>query len=323
MNDLKYYSSIISDGLTGIRMNDAEVPGLYEPVRYTLDGGGKRLRPVLALMACEAVGGDAGDALDAALGVEMFHNFTLLHDDVMDCSDLRRGRPTVHARWNDNTAILSGDAMLTLATELVMHVPDTVLRGVLDTFNRGALDVYEGQAFDMEFETRGDVVSIDEYIHMISLKTGALLGTACKIGALAGGASQKSADALYEFGMQLGIAFQIHDDYLDMYGDVKTLGKPVGGDVQNGKQTFLLLSALSRGGEESAALHAAMKMDRGDRKLQVFREIYDSLGMASICRSATEHYCRKAVNALSGAEISESDLSAFAKLANALTDRTQ
>lgn len=319
--DLKHYTRQIEQGLRSLPLSvDAAIPSLYEPIVYTLDGGGKRLRPVLTLMAAEALGADSASALNAALGIEVFHNFTLLHDDVMDRSDLRRGRPTVHARWDQNTAILSGDAMLTLATQLVAQVPDTALRPVLQAFNQGAMDVYEGQALDMDFERR-DTVTIPEYIRMITLKTGALLATALKVGAIIGGADTERLEALYDFGTDLGIAFQIHDDYLDMYGNEERLGKPVGGDVQNNKQTYLLLTAFAHGGKEASALRQAMHMERGGRKLAIFRRIYDDLGIADQCRQATVRYCNRAISALHRACLDPDQEARFAALANRLTDR--
>ncbi|MGM9863645.1 MAG: polyprenyl synthetase family protein [Lepagella sp.] len=319
--DLKHYTRQIEQGLRSLPLSvDAAIPSLYEPIVYTLDGGGKRLRPVLTLMAAEALGADSASALNAALGIEVFHNFTLLHDDVMDRSDLRRGRPTVHARWDQNTAILSGDAMLTLATQLVAQVPDTALRPVLQAFNQGAMDVYEGQALDMDFERR-DTVTIPEYIRMITLKTGALLATALKVGAIIGGADTERLEALYDFGIDLGIAFQIHDDYLDMYGNEERLGKPVGGDVQNNKQTYLLLTAFAHGGKEASALRQAMHMERGERKLAIFRRIYDDLGIADQCRQATVRYCNSAISALHRACLDPDQEARFAALANRLTDR--
>lgn len=319
--DLKHYTRQIEQGLRSLPLSvDAAIPSLYEPIVYTLDGGGKRLRPVLTLMAAEALGADSASALNAALGIEVFHNFTLLHDDVMDRSDLRRGRPTVHARWDQNTAILSGDAMLTLATQLVAQVPDTALRPVLQAFNQGAMDVYEGQALDMDFERR-DTVTIPEYIRMITLKTGALLATALKVGAIIGGADTERLEALYDFGTDLGIAFQIHDDYLDMYGNEERLGKPVGGDVQNNKQTYLLLTAFAHGGKEASALRQAMHMERGERKLAIFRRIYDDIGIADQCRQATVRYCNRAISALHRACLDPDQEARFATLANRLTDR--
>lgn len=315
-----YYADVLA-ALTDISLPD-NIPTLYDPITYTLEGGGKRLRPVMLLMACDAIGGDTELAKKAAAGIETFHNFTLLHDDVMDKSDMRRGRKTVHIRWDENSAILSGDAMLTLATQLISEVPDTALRSVLDAFNFGAMAVYEGQALDMEFEKADKCVELHQYIQMITLKTGALLGTASKIGALIGNASPIVADAFYNFGLLLGIAFQIHDDYLDMYGNSETLGKPIGGDVQNNKQTFLLLSALAIGGDDNRKqLLNAMKMVGGDEKLSLFRNIYNSLDLAAVCKDAVTDYCNRAIKALDIPAIPEEGRLAFAKLVNRLIDR--
>lgn len=293
---------------------------LYDPIEYILSLGGKRIRPALVLMACNLYKENVDTAVKPALGLEVFHNFTLLHDDLMDDADKRRNKPTVHKVWNANTAILSGDAMLTLATQLVAQVPDTALRPVLQAFNQGAMDVYEGQALDMDFERR-DTVTIPEYIRMITLKTGALLATALKVGAIIGGADTERLEALYDFGTDLGIAFQIHDDYLDMYGNEERLGKPVGGDVQNNKQTYLLLTAFAHGGKEASALRQAMHMERGERKLAIFRRIYDDLGIAYQCRQATVRYCNRAISALHRACLDPDQEARFAALANRLTDR--
>ena len=194
---------------------------LYEPIAYHMALGGKRVRPVLALMACDAMGGNPAKAIDAALGIEMFHNFTLLHDDVMDNADVRRGKPTVHCRWNDNTAILSGDTMLTIATQYIARTRNWQ---VMDLFNKTAIEIYEGQQWDMDYECRNDV-TVDEYINMIRLKTSVLLGCALKAGALVAEAEPEQADLLYEAGVNMGLAFQLRDDVLDVWGDPKTFGK--------------------------------------------------------------------------------------------------
>ena len=240
MADTKEISEMIERRLASIELPE-RARGLYEPVRYALEGGGKRLRPLLAVQACRACGGSADDAVDAALGLEMFHNFTLVHDDIMDNSDTRRGRPSVAARFGNNQAILSGDAMLTLASQLMERVPEGVARAVMSEFNDMALRVYEGQQLDTEFEHRN--ATIDEYFEMIRLKTGALLASACRIGAMIGGADKATADALYEYGMELGIAFQLRDDWLDTFGDAATFGKPIGGDIVNEKKTWMLITA--------------------------------------------------------------------------------
>ncbi len=268
MKKFSDYSAHIEKTLRDLTFPGNELAGLYEPVSYSLSAGGKRLRPSLALMAADAFGNAAERAERAAVGLEIFHNFTLLHDDVMDQSDMRRGRPSVHAKWDVNTAILSGDTMLTLATRCVSDVDDSILRRVLDTFNEMALRVYEGQRLDMDFE-KSDKVGLEDYIRMISDKTGALLGAAAKIGALIGGASDKDAEHMAEYGVMLGLAFQIQDDWLDVFGDSMTFGKPIGGDINNNKKSFLLLTALATDTPDATALKEAMKLPAGDTKIKI------------------------------------------------------
>lgn len=217
--------------------------GLYEPIDYTVKLGGKRLRPALCMLASRIYCGDAHRALHPALGIELFHNFTLLHDDIMDDAPLRRGEPTVFVKWNTNTAILSGDAMFTLAYDEIAKVEPTLLREVFTTFNKTALEVCEGQQYDLDFEVL-DTVSINDYIHMITLKTAVLLAASLKIGALVGGATTEQADHLYQFGLNLGIAFQLHDDILDVFGEPDKVGKQPGGDIIANKKTFLYLKSL-------------------------------------------------------------------------------
>lgn len=306
--------------LRDITYPGAPLAGLYEPISYALEAGGKRLRPSLLLMTADAFGGTPGTAVNAAVGVEMFHNFTLLHDDVMDRSELRRSRPTVHSKWDTNTAILSGDTMLTLACEYAAKVPDTVLRPVLDTFNRMAIRVYEGQRLDMDFESREDVV-IDEYIRMIADKTGALIGGAAKIGALIGGASGKDADLMNQYGEALGLAFQIQDDWLDVFGDSNTFGKPIGGDINNNKKSFLLLTALEAGTPDSEALKEAMKLEAGDTKVKIVTRLYERMDVSETCRSAIAKYGKQALKALKGTSLDEAAREPFRMLLDKLTGR--
>ena len=221
-----------------------EPVGLYEPIKYTLANGGKRIRPALALMAYSVFAKyDARSVLMPALGVEILHNFTLLHDDIMDHAEVRRGKATVHKKWDENTAILSGDAMFILAYKYLAKCNEKVLAKVLNIFSKTALEICEGQQYDMDFEERYDV-SIDEYLEMIRLKTAVLLGCSLKIGAICGGADDKDADLLYDFGINIGLAFQLMDDILDVYADYETFGKEPGGDIASNKKTFLLLKAL-------------------------------------------------------------------------------
>lgn len=295
--------------------------GLFEPAGYILDGGGKRLRPLLTLMACEAFGGRLDDALAPAAGLEVFHNFTLVHDDIMDNSPLRRSRPTVHAKWNVNTAILSGDAMLTLATQLVAQVDDVHLREVLEIFNAMALDVYSGQQLDMDFERRSDLTQ-EQYLNMIRLKTGALLGACARIGAIVGGATPVQAARMEEFGRCLGVAFQIRDDYLDVFGNESELGKPIGGDILNDKTTFLKVSALDASETDRQALDVAMSL-QGEAKIKAVTSIYARIGLEQECKKAISHWTGRALRELKKARLDDEGREAFTRLAEKLTGRSK
>lgn len=315
-------SALVEGALKEVKLPGGDLAGLYEPVTYGLSSGGKRLRPGLLLMTAEAFGTESAveKAMPAALGLEMFHNFTLLHDDVMDNSAMRRNRPSVQAKWDVNTAILSGDTMLTLATQNMMQVPDALLRPVLDVFNAMAIKVYEGQRLDMDFETRRDVTT-DKYIEMIGAKTGALLGAASKIGAMLGGASEKDAVQMEKFGYLLGLAFQIQDDWLDVYGDSNTFGKPIGGDINNGKKSFLLLTALESGTPEAAALKVAMEMPAGDTKVKTVTRIYEKLNLSETVRKQVNHYSSEALSALKKTSLSDAAKEPFKALIDKLTGR--
>jgi len=282
--------------------------GLYLPVRYALEGGGKRLRPLLAVQACRACGGSAEDAMDAALALEMFHNFTLVHDDIMDHSDTRRGRQSVTARYGENQAILSGDAMLTLASALVAHVPAAVAAQVAAEFHEMALRVYEGQQLDTEFETRRNV-TINEYFEMISLKTGALLAAACRIGALIGGADDATASAFYDYGMELGLAFQLRDDWLDTFGDAATFGKPIGGDIVNEKETWMLITARN---DSHGELDEILAEDlEPQEKIRQVTRLYERLRVGERCDAAAAEHHALAIAALDRASIADAGLRDF------------
>ncbi|MBR5532077.1 MAG: polyprenyl synthetase family protein [Bacteroidales bacterium] len=291
--------------------------GLYEPVKYQLDMGGKRVRPLLAVMACDMFGGNVEEVISPALGLEIFHNFTLLHDDVMDKADIRRGRPTVHKAWCENTAILSGDAMQIIATQKVCEAPARVHKEVLDLYNKTALEICEGQQYDMEFETRDDV-TCEEYIEMIRLKTAVLLGCALKMGAIIAGATPKQADDIYKFGENIGLAFQLQDDYLDVYGDAKTFGKKIGGDILNNKKTYMLISALTKAiGKTKERLYALLDANADDDKIAQVTAIYGELGVDKIAREKITEYSQKALAYLVDIPNSE-ELKFFA---NSLTER--
>ncbi len=256
----------------------AEPELLYAPIAYSLSGGGKRLRPMLLLLAAELFGEEVPGALPAAAAVEVFHNFTLLHDDIMDNAAVRRGKPSVHAKWGPNVAILSGDAMLICAYRLLQGVPAERLPQVLAVFNRMALEVCEGQQYDMDFERRLKV-SVVEYMHMIELKTSVLLAGAVEIGALLGGASEEDCRRLRRFAIELGLAFQLQDDLLDSYGDER-LGKAIGGDILEGKKTYLMITAMSRADEptreELRRTYADAALSDAEKIARV-KAIYDRL----------------------------------------------
>lgn len=270
-----------------------EEPGLlYQPIRYTLDAGGKRVRPMIALASCSLFTDDIEKALPAAMGIEVFHNFTLLHDDIMDNSLLRRGRDTVHVKWNENIAILSGDAMLIYAYDLIAQSDPSKLAAVLRIFNRMMMDVCEGQIYDMEFETRNNV-SIEQYLHMIMLKTSVLLGGAAQIGAMTGGADEDTAKKLYEFGVNLGLGFQLQDDLLDTFGNEQTFGKNIGDDITSNKKTFLLLKALELSTGDSAKrlteLVSTTDFDR-DSKIAEVQNIYETSGVRLLTEKLIDDY---------------------------------
>ena len=254
---------------------------LYDPIEYVLAAGGKRIRPSFVLMAYNLFHDDVDRILPVATALETYHNYTLLHDDLMDKADMRRGRPTVHKKWDDNTAILSGDTMLVLAYEHLAKCDTKYLKPALDLFTETALEVSEGQQFDMEFETRNDVAE-EEYIEMIRLKTSVLLACALKMGAVVAGASDADANALYAFGEKVGLAFQLQDDLLDVYGDPKVFGKAIGGDITSNKKTFMLINAFNRADAGTRAelerWTTATEFDPAE-KIAAVTEIYNRLGI--------------------------------------------
>ena len=279
--------------------------GLYEPIEYTLAAGGKRVRPHLAMIASQMFDGKDEDVLPAALALEVFHNFTLLHDDVMDKADVRRGRPTVHVKWNDNTAILSGDQMLIEAYKLLSGVSADKLPTVLKLFNQMATEICEGQQYDVDFETQ-EQVTIEEYLKMIRLKTSVLLANALQIGAYIAGADEQAQEALYQFGIAVGLAFQIQDDILDVWGDPKTFGKVVGGDISCNKKTFVYLTALHRATQSSTALHHVTKLQQwysqllqdNTEKIVAVKTIFEQLEVREACEMMVADYTQKALQIL-------------------------
>ena len=269
---------------------DRKPASLYEPIRYVLSLGGKRIRPVLMLMAYNLWKDDPERIMMQALGLETYHNFTLLHDDLMDNADMRRGHETVHKKWNANQAILSGDTMLLQAFERMEACDADKLKEVFKVFLVTTFEIGEGQQLDVEFETRNDVTE-DEYIEMIRLKTSVLLACAVKIGAILAGASKEDADNLYKFGEQIGLAFQLQDDYLDVYGDPKVFGKNIGGDITSNKKTYMLINAVNRANasqrEELMRWINATAFDRNEKVAAVTR-LYDEIGIRQLCEKKME-----------------------------------
>ena len=271
---------------------DRKPASLYDPIQYVLSIGGKRIRPVLMLLGYNLWKEQPEDILMPAVGLETYHNYTLLHDDLMDNADMRRGHETVHRRWDANKAILSGDSMLVLAYQRMQQVPADKLPAVLDLFTVTALEIGEGQEYDMSFETRNDVTE-DEYIEMIRLKTSVLLACAMKIGALLADAPQEDANRLYRLGEQIGLAFQLQDDLLDVYGDPKVFGKAIGGDITSNKKTYMLINAFNRANEQQRQELEhwvnAKEFNRQEKVAAVTR-LYDEIGIRQLCEEKINYY---------------------------------
>ncbi|MBF1061948.1 MAG: polyprenyl synthetase family protein [Prevotellaceae bacterium] len=280
---------------------------LYEPIKYVLSMGGKRIRPTLMLLAYNMFRDDPERILMQAVALETYHNYTLLHDDLMDHADLRRGHETVHKRWNDNQAILSGDSMLVLAYERMAQCPADKLGEVLSLFTQTALEIGEGQQYDIDFETRNDV-SEDEYIEMIRLKTSVLLACALKIGAVLAGASKADADNLYKFGEQIGLAFQLQDDYLDVYGDPKIFGKAVGGDIVSNKKTYMLINAFNRADSSQRAelqrLINTESFDR-DKKVAAVTALYNEMSIDKMAKNKMDFFYEQSQRYLDRVSVQE------------------
>jgi geranylgeranyl diphosphate synthase, type II len=286
---------------------EKEPKNLYEPVNYILKLGGKRLRPVLTLMTTEVFGENGEKAMDAALSVEVFHNFSLVHDDIMDDAPLRRGKKTVHEKWDLNTGILSGDAMLILAYQLFENYDSDVFQALAKLFSKTALEVCEGQQYDIDFETRTDV-TISEYLKMIEYKTAVLVGAAMKMGAIVAKASKEDQNGIYDFGRYLGIAFQLQDDYLDAFGNPETFGKQVGGDILENKKTYLYLKTLELGSSQDKSQLIQTITDNAisdeDRVSRV-KVLFQNSGASKATQDAVKDYTNKAFTVLEGLNISE------------------
>ena len=306
MHSIPEYSSLFIEYLEE-KSTVKQPQNLYEPIDYILKLGGKRLRPVLTLLAAELLDSDYKKALDAALAIEIFHNFSLVHDDIMDDAPLRRGKQTVHEKWNINTGILSGDAMLIQAYQLFENYEGDTFRELAKVFSKTAIEVCEGQQYDVDFEIRNDV-TISEYLKMIEYKTAVLVAASLNMGAIIAGASQECQHALYEYGRNLGIAFQLQDDYLDAFGDPKTFGKQVGGDIIENKKTFLYITALQKSKKEEAQLLEALFSTTPNNptdKIETVKEQFIKSGAAKATQEEILKYTQKAFESLEKVNVSE------------------
>ena len=300
-----------------------EPAGLYAPIAYVLQAGGKRLRPTLVMAACRLYDGDEQQTLPAALAIEIFHNFTLLHDDVMDQAPVRRGRPTVHVRWDNNTAILSGDQMLTEAYMQLQHLDAAIVPAALRLFNKMASDIYAGQQYDMDFEKRENVTT-DEYIEMIRLKTSVLLGMALRLGALTAGAPEADQQKLYRIGEHLGLAFQIQDDVLDVWGDEKTFGKRIGGDIVQNKKSLVQILALQHADADQLMqlkgwLHRSEFIE--EEKIREVTAIYNAIGVRPLCEERISHYMQLAMSDIDALAVPEEKKEIIRDIARGLLNR--
>ena len=320
--DISKYSDALVAHLAN-KVTLKEPASLYEPIDYILTLGGKRLRPVLTLMSADFFGGNYKQALDASLAVEMFHNFSLVHDDIMDNAPLRRGHQTVHEKWDVNTGILSGDAMLILAYQLFETYEPKVFMQLAVLFSKTALEVCEGQQYDVDFETRNDV-TISQYIKMIEYKTAVLIGASLQMGAIIAEASESCQEKIYAFGKNLGIAFQLQDDYLDAFGNPLTFGKQVGGDIIANKKTFLYLTALQKSthseAQELSSLFATMPKDPSD-KITAVKEIFVSSGAAKATEDEILRYTNTSISLLQDIKISQQHKDTLKSFADFLMNR--
>lgn len=302
---------------------DRKPESLYEPIKYVLSMGGKRIRPTLMLLAYNLYKDNPEDILMNACALETYHNYTLLHDDLMDNADMRRGHLTVHKKWNDNTAILSGDSMLVLAFQRMMQCDANHLKDILDLFTVTALEIGEGQQYDMEFETRNDVKE-EEYIEMIRLKTSVLLACALKIGAILADASAEDADNLYKFGEQIGLAFQLQDDYLDVYGDSKVFGKEIGGDITSNKKTYMLINAFNKANDaqrkELTRWVSARDFDRNE-KVDAVTHLYNEIGINQLVQDKIAYYFAQSKKFLDAVNVPEEKKEELRKYAQKMMKR--
>lgn len=316
------YKSLIEAELENLSFSRQAPAEVYQPLDYMLAIGGKRLRPVMTLAACEAFGGDVQKAIRPALGIEVFHNFTLIHDDIMDNAPIRRGKPTVHQKWNTNVGILSGDMMLIKAYELVCSVDAMQLSRVLQVFNDTATKVCEGQQLDMVFE-ENELVTVSDYLNMIEAKTAVLLGGALQVGALIAGAGDEDAEKMYRFGCKIGSAFQVKDDWLDSFGDAQKVGKRIGGDIAEGKNTFLMIKTreLASETQRSELYHIYHNGHSDQEKIQAVMQLYHQLNISQITTDEIDRLYQEAMHALHAVSIPDEQKNFFREFAEFLIYR--
>jgi geranylgeranyl diphosphate synthase type II len=324
MHSAEFFQRLIEEEISKYNtLFPAQPASLYDPIRYMMNLGGKRMRPMLVLLSCEVFGGDYKKAIAPAIGIEVFHNFTLLHDDIMDNAPLRRAMPSVHKKWNADVAILAGDAMFVEACSMMINVDSRISKQVMDLFLKSAIEVCEGQQWDMTYQTETEV-TIKDYIRMIELKTSALLACSLKIGALIAETSSENADAIYDFGKNIGVAFQLHDDILDVYGDKSKFGKEPGGDIVANKKTFLLLKALEIA-DEKQRRELTRWMNKtsfnNSEKVSAVKNMYDALQIKKYAEEEMNRYHKNAMQALDNIELPEAEKESLRAFTNKLMVR--
>ncbi len=322
MPDIEFYRGCFNSYLEN-KIRTKEPRNLYDPIVYIMDLGGKRLRPILTLISTDVLGGKYEDALDAALAIEVFHNFSLVHDDIMDAAPLRRGEKTVHKKWDVNTGILSGDVMLINSYQYFESYPADLFKSLIKVFSKTAIEVCEGQQYDMDFEISDDV-TVPDYLKMITYKTAVLVAAAMKMGAIIAKSSEKLQNAIYDYGINLGIAFQLQDDYLDAFGDPENFGKQVGGDIIENKKTFLYIRALELANEEDKSELKnlfSIKPQDPHEKIETVKQIFIKSGAAEVTRKEIEKYTKRAFQILESLEAPESKKGVLQRFGNKLMSR--
>jgi geranylgeranyl diphosphate synthase type II len=322
MPDIEFYRGCFNSYLEN-KIRTKEPQNLYDPILYIMDMGGKRLRPILTLISTDVLGGNYEDALDAALAIEVFHNFSLVHDDIMDAAPLRRGEKTVHKKWDVNTGILSGDVMLINSYQYFESYPPDLFKSLIKVFSKTAIEVCEGQQYDMDYELSDDV-TVPDYLKMITYKTAVLVAAAMKMGAIIAKSSKELQNVIYDYGINLGIAFQLQDDYLDAFGDPENFGKQVGGDIIENKKTFLYIRAMELATEEERSELKnlfSIKPQNPHEKIETVKHIFIKSGAAEVTRKEIEKYTKQAFEILDSLEAPESKKGVLQRFGNKLMNR--